>query len=44
MKKDISKRKTPFFSILQGFSNKQEIIFHDMHFNPYGIDERFSFS
>jgi len=27
MKKDISKRKTPFFSILKGLSNKQKLFF-----------------
>ena len=28
MKKDISKRKTPFFCISKGLSNKQKKIFH----------------
>jgi len=27
MKKDVSKRKTPFFSVLKGLSNKQKIFF-----------------
>jgi len=31
MKKDISKRKTPFFCILKGLSNKQKKKFH-IHF------------
>jgi len=44
MKKDISKRKTPFFCILKGLSNKQKKFSCHMHSKellfPQGISAR----
>jgi len=41
MKKDISKRKTPFFCILKGLSNKQKKFSCHMHFKERGYSVKY---